>query len=431
MPHSDSVWHPLRQERARRNLSQRMLADFSGLGVSTIMRAERGQRIGPEARQRLCEYLGKSAEALGLIPVLESTIAAELKTPQPEQVLLNDDAEENDMNRRQALQRLGLMGAVALLGTDRLFSLEPWEHLSRVLAGTPRLDEAALDQLQAITTSYWQLRANMASRELMSGVLGHLHTVTDLVGASGATAQRTRLSGIAGEISLIAGQMAFDTNDHTAARGYYRAAAEAALEANNQSLYAVAFARSSFTYLENGDSMRALALISKAEATPIPGEDKLLQGWISAIQAEVHASLHEETACQIALDRAESQIESGGVSDRYWTGFGASRLTGYRSVCLLWLGKPQQALVHLNALLEQLEPQSERRRARILADMATAYAQLGEVDEACQLAGNALTVARKTRQVAVEPRLQRFRTAISPWQDHAGVRHFDEQLLLA
>ncbi len=183
--------------------------------------------------------------------------------------------------------------------------------------------------------------------------------------------------------------------------------------------------------MESGDHALALAFINKADATPIRGEDKLVKGWISAIQAEVHASLHEETACQIALDRAESQIESGVTNDRYWTGFGASRLTGYRSVCLLRLGKPQRALTLLNASLQQLEPQSERRRARILADMATAHAKLGEVEEACQLAGDALIVARKTRQSAVEPRLQRFRTAVGPWQDHAAVRHFDEQLLLA
>lgn len=430
MPHSGSIVHPLRAERTRRNLTQRMLADFAGLSHSTVVRAERGMHIGLDARQRLCEYLGKSSEELGLIPVVSAISVVQVQVRRNEPLLL-DDEEVSDMNRRQALQRLGLMGAAALLGTDRLFSIEPWERLSRALAQSPSLDDAALDQLQAITTNYWQLRANMASRELMAGVLGHLRTVTDLVGTSGGTAQRIRLCGIAGEIALIAGQMAFDTNDHTAARGYYRAAAEAASEANNTSLYAVALARSSFTYLETGDAARALALVKKASATPIPGEDTIIRGWISAIRAETHSILRDDVACQIALDGAESQLQQGANNDRYWTGFSTSRLADYRGVCYVRLEQPKHALDILSTSLAQLTPQAERRHARILADMATAQAQLGEVEEACRLAGEALTVAQRVRHDAVMPRLQRFREAVTPWQEHVAVRQFDEQLLLA
>jgi tetratricopeptide (TPR) repeat protein len=425
VPHSASKAHPLRVERARRNFSQRMLADFAGVSHSTIVRAERAERLGADARQRICDYLGKSSEELGLIPAVP-VVQAQRCEP-----ILLDDEEESDMNRRQALQRLGLLSAAALLGTERLFSIEPWERLSRALTQSPRLDDAALDQLQAITTSYWQLRANMASRELMAGVLGHLRTVTDLVGTSGSTAQRTRLCSIAGEISLIAGQMAFDTNDQAAARGYYRAAAEAATEANNQSLYAVAFARSSFTYLETGDTARALAFVEKANSRPIPSEDRLIRSWIGAIRAEVHASLPDETTCQIALEQAQSQLETGVNNDRYWTGFGAARLADYRGVCYVRLGQPHQALAILGDSLAQLGPQAERRRGRILADMATAHAQLGEVDEACRLAGEALAVSQRAQHSVVVPRLQRFRVTISPWQDHTAVRRFDEQLLIA
>jgi hypothetical protein len=95
------------------------------------------------------------------------------------------------------------------------------------------------------------------------------------------------------------------------------------------------------------------------------------------------------------------------------------------------LGLPKQALAILNASLDHLTPQAERRRAHILADMATAHAQLQEVDEACRLAGEAPTVSRRAQHGAVASRLQRFRETVSPWQDHAAVRHFDEQLLLA
>lgn len=174
-----------------------------------------------------------------------------------------------------------------------------------------------------------------------------------------------------------------------------------------------------------------MTLMEKANTAPVPAEHAVVRSWISAIQAEVHACLNDETACQIALEHSDAQLENNMGYDRFQTGFGVSRLAGYRGVCYVRLGQPKQAPAILSKSLQELAPLSERRCARILADMATTHAQLGEVEEACHLAGEALTDSRRVRHNAVVPRLQRFRETVSPWQDHAAVHHFDEQQLLA
>ncbi len=57
--------HPLRLARERRNLTQRMLADFVGVGEATIQRAERGLPLRADTRKLLCDFLGLSNEDLG------------------------------------------------------------------------------------------------------------------------------------------------------------------------------------------------------------------------------------------------------------------------------------------------------------------------------------------------------------------------------
>jgi transcriptional regulator with XRE-family HTH domain len=56
----------LRTERLRRGWTQRQLADFAGISLSTVERAEKGEAIRVDCIQRLCECLSKSPEELGL-----------------------------------------------------------------------------------------------------------------------------------------------------------------------------------------------------------------------------------------------------------------------------------------------------------------------------------------------------------------------------
>ena len=49
--------HLLREARLRKGWSQQHLADFAGISVSTVERAERGEPLRIDSIQRLCECL--------------------------------------------------------------------------------------------------------------------------------------------------------------------------------------------------------------------------------------------------------------------------------------------------------------------------------------------------------------------------------------
>lgn len=59
--------HLLREARLKKGWSQQQLADFAGLSVSTIERAERGEPLRIDSIQRLCDCLNRSPEELGLV----------------------------------------------------------------------------------------------------------------------------------------------------------------------------------------------------------------------------------------------------------------------------------------------------------------------------------------------------------------------------
>src|SRR6266851_4698535 len=59
----------LRTERLRHGWTQQQLADFAGISLSTVERAEKGESIRVDCIQRLCECLSKTSEALGLLKI--------------------------------------------------------------------------------------------------------------------------------------------------------------------------------------------------------------------------------------------------------------------------------------------------------------------------------------------------------------------------
>src|SRR5438094_4717389 len=71
-----NIWRPtrmrntlLRTERLRRGWTQQQLADFAGISLSTVERAEKGESIRVDCIQRLSECLSKRSEELGLLKI--------------------------------------------------------------------------------------------------------------------------------------------------------------------------------------------------------------------------------------------------------------------------------------------------------------------------------------------------------------------------
>ncbi len=416
--------HPLKAERIRKNLTLKMLADFAGASVSTVERAERGKMIRVDSRQRLCAYLQKSAELLGL--------AGSTLNEERQDITHAEDGEDDDMKRREMLKLLFATGITAIASPQYALSSEPWEQLARALQRTSAIDSTTLTSLETITKNYWQLRSSLASRDVLNGVLGHLQTITQTLQYSQPDDIHKHLCSIAGEVAQIVGQMSFDMRDYIAAQSYYKVSLEAAQEAENATLSVTALGRMSFLPIYEEKPEYALLLLQKAGCIATKKCDPLVQSWLAAIEAEAHASMQQAHLCLRSLETAEQILTTArGTTDQYWTGFDQSRLTGYKGICYIHLQQPEKAIIVLNDALASAKPQATRRRATILTDLAAAKAQQGEAEAACSLASKALEMARQTRSAMVMQRIQQFRKQLEPWRATTFVKEFDVQLMLA
>jgi hypothetical protein len=91
----------------------------------------------------------------------------------------------------------------------------------------------------------------------------------------------------------------------------------------------------------------------------------------------------------------------------------------------LFLKKVQQALADA---LRLLEPARIQRRPTLLIDMASTYAQQGDVDGAYEHAMQSLSIVVRTNSQAVARHLLSLRQELEPWKDTHSVKNLDQQM---
>src|SRR5579859_482587 len=336
-----------------------------------------------------------------------------------------------DRSRRLILQEI-LRGAsfCFVLPPEELLSSDSWERLSMAITRSSGVDSTVLVDLEAITKSYWRLRANAASNDLLHGVLGHFQTSVQLMSKSQTDAVYQRLYSITGETAQVIGQILFDMHDYATAWSYYKFSIRAAQMVQNRDLEAVGLGRMSFLFTYSKQAKQTLPLLEEAQKLTQQSSATVIAPWLAAIEAEAYAILRDPDACTRALDRAEC-ITSQGMLDSYATGFNPSRLAGYKGVCFLHLRQPELARSSLNKALELLNALAIRRQSRLYTDLATSYLQQEEVEEACKIAAQALRITAQTGSLSVLQRINGLRDELERWKDMQCVKDLNEQFATA
>jgi transcriptional regulator with XRE-family HTH domain len=399
----------LRAARRQMGWNQQQLADFAEVSLSTIERAERGKQIRVDNIERLCTCLQKAPEQLGLL-----------------------ETEDQGVSRRQANKTIaGLVGGLLLTSSTKLIDPPLWERLSKTLARHSSVDNQALQGLEHITKSYWQLRSSLGYSSLLKGFIGHLETVEQLMQCTHPPAVHTHLCAITSEIAQHIGAIYFDMSNYPLARSYYKVSIEAATEANNHTLCAVGLGRMSFLPIYSNNPHEAIPLLQEAQEVAMRHSPPQINAWLASVEAEAQANLHNGSSCIQLLSRAERALESV-VQDAspHEVKFDYSRLVGYKGTCYLHLQKTKEALSALDEGMKLIDASSVRQRSIIFADAAAAYAHMGEVDAACSSATHALELNRLTKSSLVLQRLQKVRAIMRPWEVTGIVKDFDAQMTL-
>ena len=193
----------LRTARRQKGWSQQQLADFAGIGICTVERAEQGKPLRIDTVQRLCACLEKTPEQLGLVKldfqqegsirqggtktcsrdgeiigeVQENTPSPPIRLTQEQiasllQLLALGDITMTHFDPQRRATLLHLLSTASMLSVvpQALSDPETWERLSISVANPSNLDATTLHHFETLMATCWDL-SNSGQLQIAEQVL--------------------------------------------------------------------------------------------------------------------------------------------------------------------------------------------------------------------------------------------------------------------
>ncbi len=324
------------------------------------------------------------------------------------------------VDRRTMLRLVGTASAAA--------SLELLRNDAAVAAQPLDSEPTTIHVLDSLALRYQTMYHSTPPAELMIPVTAHLEIVDDLCKSAFGELQQ-RLLRNHSQVALLAGRLSFfDLHDPMAARAYYSMALDSSREAGDPHLSAATLGHMSFVPAASGGLSAAVDLLKGAEK--YAAKSTVLPSWLAAVEAEIRAKAGETRASLDAIDRAEGSLVAADETPSWMDYYDATRFKGFKGFAYLAAGRPEEARTTLSDALATLDGAAVKQRAVFLADLATTFVHDGEVDKACELAGEAVVALTKAGYATSAERLHQFRELVRPWQDRMSVKELDERLAL-
>jgi tetratricopeptide (TPR) repeat protein len=396
------------------------------------------RRLALEASANLVELVA-TADQYGVeVPAHVRRAAAALEEASPGAGMAGQEA----MNRRQVLGGAAAVAgalvlgqrATALQGLRRAAGEEATQRFVSALKRPGRVDAITVADMEAATVAYRRGYRQLSVRTLLPQAEGQVQMIEELLGGSMKPTLRKRLTATAAEAHVLVGVMLLmDLYAFDVAWSKLSEALGAAREAHARELEGFVLGALAFNAGYAGRRAEAIELITEARTIARAADGPRTRGWLAAVDSELRARTRDARASLAALADAESALQGLDQRDaRPWVGVGAfdaAKLRGYYGLCYLQLQQPQQAVGELTAAVNTLDPALRKHRCTALADLATALIQLGEVEEGCRRASQALRLAMELRHAVSVDRIRDFDRHLAPWQDTPAVKAFREQLV--
>lgn len=398
------------KRRVMLGYSQEKLAELTGVDVSTVARWEQGlTEPRPYLRRSLAAVLEVSVQELeALLQASEGFQAFDpggsvgaRETQQSGLAECGTAGEGLEVNRRAFL--LGTAGIAVGVKPSGVWGspLPPDTGAASPLTAKAALDlEVVCEHLDEAWHSLVRADNLFGPRAALPGVLTNLalieRALPDLAGQA-----RTALARWAAQFAESAAWLCEDLGEITTAEHWALQAGGWAVEATDPALESwilVGRARRSAYRREAGGAIALARAAQRAGSALSPA----MRAAALAEEAEGHALAGEERTCHARLDEAErwaERVEEDARGDARG-GHGAlcipSYIAGRRARCWTLLGKPARAVPLFDYSLSGQPAAYHRDRAWVLAGLARAYAEVGDMDEAAASAHRALDIALPT-----------------------------------
>src|SRR6266508_2579605 len=294
--------------------------------------------------------------------------------------------------------------------------------------------ERMLGYIEADAARFATQYATVGPGELLPPIQETVTVVQKYLDGHQPIEHRRRLCRAAAQLATVAGMTLFNLRNEQQARWAFRAAGEAATEADDDLLGAWVAASECMIPTYDGDPWEVLALTQRGQRLAA-GTGSAAVAKLAALEAKAHASLGSHGAARDALasaNRAMTRATAEELQPGVF-GFTPAKYFFYAGTCHVRLGQPDTALAASEQALALYQPTKafmEPTIARI--DMAMAYANKGDLDQACQLTRQATAIPTDLRTGPIIARVQEFFAGLEPrYRVLPAVQEVREQLTLS
>jgi tetratricopeptide (TPR) repeat protein len=244
-------------------------------------------------------------------------------------------------------------------------------------------------------------------------------------------ALRPRLLSALSLASRHAGWYSVDLNDFDSAEYFYEDARALAHEAENVELgTSVLVAMSRFAVWQGKPRVGMDYAVAARQWADGTGDLRVRAWTYAAGIARAYAADGQRDACLAALDTAHTALGKADeyVPNCYITNYYDGIHASFCGECHLELGDAPRAVDYAQRSLATLDHSYRRHVALTTVDLARAYVQSSEIDEAARLLGDAGEVAAANSSARLITILRQGRADLRPWAKTAAVHALDDRL---
>lgn len=337
-----------------------------------------------------------------------------------------------DMNRRELMRLFagvsgGLPAVAAMLaGLDA----DERSRVESVLRAPARVDGRSVDHIEAALNIALAQNDTYGPNAVLAMVLAQKRIAAALLDCCPAALEQ-RLLNLYSSLSQLAGWMQFDLRDFTAARVSYEDAREYAHRANNTDLAVLVLCNLSYLAIWQGNPRVGIDHAVAAQNWAARSSDHRLRAYAHDMAAVGYARDQQITACLDSLSAADAEIDSAATQDAatsvaYFAGAGLT--ASIRSECMHHLGEGARARDAAEYALTLIAKPFVRNRSLAHLDLATAFTDLGLIDQAADSISNGAQLAISCRSDRLTDQIRHTRQRLDPWADAASVRALDDEL---
>ena len=370
----------------------------------------------------LSDALGRkvSVTELGMAPSeLPADLGLNLPTSWTETISISTALWRADVQRRRFLVNAAFTSAAVPASALRWLTSPPADAPAG--HGVRQVGQADIDAIRELTLAYREMDNKLGGGKLRPAVVSYLDDHVSQLLLAGSYRQETgrQLAAACGELSQLAGWVAYDSDEHGIAQRYLTQALAYARHADDNALAAEILAAQAHQALYLSRPAEAVDLARAAQAAAVKHGSATLLTECLVMEAHGHAARDDAHACGAALAAAERTFDRATrEDDPHWLAyFDQAYLSARMAQCFRDLGEPAHAVRYARRSLD-MDSRYVRGRAFNLTLLATAHIGQGEPEQACLAGRQALDL---TVRLTSARSIRYLRDLVRQLRTNAGV----------